>query len=169
MPCGDREDKKLLLPKNKRLQLMKSLFEGTPNVKICQDEIEMSTRLGKAVHTYDLFSEMKKTYEDVRFSLVVGGDVLLTIHTWGNSEKLQKENHFIIFNRKGYTIPERNLPPNYTLVEAELPDVSSSAVKQLIQEKNVSGEEKLKILRPWLDEKVLSFLTAEKLIEWSYY
>lgn len=37
MPCGDREDKKLLLSMNKRFYLMKLLFENTPNIKISDD------------------------------------------------------------------------------------------------------------------------------------
>lgn len=39
LPCGDREDKKLLLPMNKRFHLMHLLFANTPNIKISDDEI----------------------------------------------------------------------------------------------------------------------------------
>ena len=37
LPCGDREDKKLLLPMHKRLHLMQLLFGSTPNIKISDD------------------------------------------------------------------------------------------------------------------------------------
>jgi nicotinic acid mononucleotide adenylyltransferase len=78
----------------------------------------MSTKLGRAVHTYDLLNNIKQKYEGSCFSMVVGGDVLLTIHTWGNSAALQKENPFIIFHRKGYEIPVEKLPPQHTIIES---------------------------------------------------
>lgn len=54
------------------------------------------------VQTYDLLNNISKRYEWARFHFVVGGDVLHTLHTWGNWQKLRDEHPFIIFHRKGY-------------------------------------------------------------------
>lgn len=41
------------------------------------------------IPTYELINEIKNKYEGVKFSLTVGADILHTIHTWGNYEKLK--------------------------------------------------------------------------------
>jgi nicotinic acid mononucleotide adenylyltransferase len=78
--------------------------------------MEMSKQKGGAVQTYDLIGQLQKKYEWATFIFVMGGDVMHTIHTWGNSDKLQQENPFIIFNRKGYEIPVDKLPPKSTVI-----------------------------------------------------
>lgn len=59
---------------------------------------------------------MRKKYEWANFIIVVGGDVMHTIHTWGKADRLQQENPFIIFSRKGYEIPPDKLPPQKTII-----------------------------------------------------
>ena len=56
LPCGDREDKKLLLPTKIRFQLMKNLFRENNRIKVSEDEIEMSRMRGGQIHTYDLLN-----------------------------------------------------------------------------------------------------------------
>lgn len=87
LPCGDREDKKLLMRKEQRFQLMRRLFEGDKRIKVSEEEIDLSKAMGKAIHTYDLLVELRKKY-DARFHFVVGADILQTIHLWGSAEKL---------------------------------------------------------------------------------
>ena len=82
LPCGDREDKKLVLPKSVRLKLIRDLFKETPSIKISEDEIDLSRQQGGQIHTYDLMGYLMKKYEGKRFHFVVGADVLHTIHTW---------------------------------------------------------------------------------------
>lgn len=45
----------------------------------------MSKQKGAAIHTYDLIAQMRKKYDWANFIIVVGGDVMHTIHTWGNA------------------------------------------------------------------------------------
>ena len=85
MPCGDRDDKKLLLPAEKRFQLIRTIFKNHPHIKISEDEIQLSRALKKPIHTYDLLSELKKKYLQNKFYFVIGGDIIHTIHTWGNA------------------------------------------------------------------------------------
>ena len=104
LPSGDRTDKKLLLPMQKRLHLIKHLFQDNSSVVISEDEIEMSKLKGGMIETYDLLGALSKKYQQRRFHFVVGGDVLHTLHTWGNWQELRDEYPFIIFHRKGYEL-----------------------------------------------------------------
>ena len=82
LPCGDRKDKKLVLPTSSRLKMIRALFKEVPQIKVSEEEIEMSKQQGDQIHTYDLMTHMLKKYEGSRFHFVVGADVLHTIHTW---------------------------------------------------------------------------------------
>jgi nicotinate-nucleotide adenylyltransferase len=163
MPCGDRADKKLLLSKAQRFALMRQLFQKQPRVRVSEDEIEMSLQEGRQIHTYDLLKAMRAKHAQTHFHFVVGADVLETIHLWGNAEKLQAENPFIVFHRKGYPLNVGKLPGESRVVETELPEVSSSEVKKVIGSGR-SGEEKAEQLSAWLPEEVLAFLRAETVI-----
>lgn len=102
MPCGDRDDKKLLLPMEKRFKLMRTIFQKHPQIIVSEEEIQLSKAMKRPIHTYDLLNELKKKYQQTKFHFVIGADILHTIHLWGNPEKLVKENAFIVFHRKGY-------------------------------------------------------------------
>lgn len=102
MPCGDRDDKKLLLSKKTRFELMRNIFKQYPQIHISEEEINLSKALQKPIHTYDLLRELKAKYQDAKFYFVFGGDILHTLHLWGSWEKLLEENAFIVFYRKGY-------------------------------------------------------------------
>lgn len=62
MPCGDRDDKKLLLPMEKRFKLMRKIFSKYPQIRVSEDEIELSKALKRPIHTYDLLNQLKKKY-----------------------------------------------------------------------------------------------------------
>ena len=65
---------------------MKTIFAQDKLIHIVDFEIELSKKLGRMIHTYELLKEMAKTYKDYKFHFVIGADILETIHTWGNSK-----------------------------------------------------------------------------------
>ena len=86
----------------KRFQLMHKIFQKHPQIKVAEDEIQLSKAMQKPIHTYDLLNELRKKYIQTKFYFVIGADILQTLHLWGSAEKLVKENAFIVFHRKGY-------------------------------------------------------------------
>ena len=52
LPCGDRTDKKLLLSKGNRFDLMNKIFMKEECIKVINFEIEMSKKLGRMIQTY---------------------------------------------------------------------------------------------------------------------
>lgn len=64
---------------------MRTIFKEIPQIKISDEEIQLSKTLKKAIHTYDLLNLLKDKYMNTKFYFVIGGDILHTIHTWGNA------------------------------------------------------------------------------------
>lgn len=165
MPCGDRDDKKLIMSKEQRFSLMKQLFKTNDKLKVIEDEIELNRLTGKMVHTYDLMNVLKQKYEGYKFHLVFGGDIVDNFKYWGNYEKLLAENSFIFFHRKGYEIIEEKLPAERKIIiEDELQEISSTYIKGIITDQKKSLEEKEELIKPWLDMEVIAFLKEQKVI-----
>lgn len=114
LPCGDRNDKKLLLSKIARFDLMKKIFQNDKKVCVSDFEIEMSLKHKRMIETYELLSLLKQAYHQTKFHFVIGGDILHTIDSWGRAKELKEQFDFIVFNRKGYQIKEPScLPKKY--------------------------------------------------------
>lgn len=71
-------------------------------VKVTDEEIKLSHERKRMIRTVELLEHLRDKYPDTNFYFVIGSDLLETIDTWAQSEKLLNENNFIIFNRKGY-------------------------------------------------------------------
>lgn len=71
-------------------------------VKVTDEEIKLSQERKRMIRTVELLEHLRDKYPDTNFYFVIGSDLLETIDTWVQSEKLLNENNFIIFNRKGY-------------------------------------------------------------------
>jgi nicotinate-nucleotide adenylyltransferase len=65
-----------------RFEMIDRLYAESKLIKVSNEEMEMSVRMGGQVYTYDLLNYLKKKYEWARFYFVVGGDVLHTIGSW---------------------------------------------------------------------------------------
>ena len=98
----------------------------------------MSRQRREQIQTYDLLNEFKKRYIWAKFYFVIGADILHSIHSWDNAQKLQKEHNFIVFNRKGYELERSKLPLNSLIIENQSIEVSSSYLKEIIKDENLS-------------------------------
>ena len=98
----------------------------------------MSRQRREQIQTYDLLNEFKKRYIWAKFYFVIGADILHSIHSWDNAQKLQKEHNFIVFNRKGYELERSKLPLNSLIIENQSIEVSSSYLKGIIKDENLS-------------------------------
>ena len=49
----------------------------------------------------------------LKFAFIIGGDLVNTLTSWDEGDKLVEEILFLIFNRKGHLFDKENLPKNY--------------------------------------------------------
>ena len=64
MPCGDRNDKRLVLSFEERLMLLQScvkkyMGKQKVRIRICSEEIEMSKQKKRMIETYELLQHFK--------------------------------------------------------------------------------------------------------------
>jgi nicotinate-nucleotide adenylyltransferase len=95
---------------------------------------------------------------ETKFYFVIGGDILHSLHLWGNADKLVQENAFIVFYRKGYELLPDKMPAESRVVEVDLPEISSSAIKAVVASHGKTREEKLQELKEWVSEEVITLL-----------
>jgi len=147
IPCGPRPDKPSLKTSAiDRFIMCHLAINGTfgPRfpVKVCDIEV----MLPEALASLPLINLLEKKHPDLDFCFVIGEDLVKDLRKWTGpndpkmGEKLYREKQFLLINRPGYTINDKDLPCNFqrvlpkikgaTLVETRL---SSSEVRKRIR------------------------------------
>lgn len=118
VPCGKRPDK----PTLRRTVLDRLLMchlavdttfgSGFP-VKVSDIELDEP----KALPTWDLMQKIKRDRPDLQPVFVIGSDLVNDLKSWDEGERLWAEESFIVINRPGYELANRELPPHATRLE----------------------------------------------------
>lgn len=118
-----------------RYNMVLLAFRGVSKVLVSDYE-SGSDRPGYSLYTMRHFRELYG--EDTAF--IIGMDSLLTIHKWYEYTTLLKENHFIVFRRKGdenylSTIEKynRDYDADIRVASMEYVDVSSTDIRKSFQ------------------------------------
>lgn len=113
--------------------------------------------LPKPSYTWRTLCELRDTFPEHEFSLVIGSDNWLVFDRWRNYEDILRHFNIIIYPRPGYEVAGE-LPLNVKLLkEAPQALISSTFVRKGIQEgKNMNF---------FLDPAVTEFIKANKLYE----
>lgn len=139
VPCGDRDDKKLVSCEH-RINMLKlaiaSVFKSLSIIKI--NDIEMKNK--KMIPTYELMQLFINNY-DHEFYFIIGSDLINSIEKWHYGLKLKNEINFIILERFGYKINMNNLPKKYIIIQNAMDESSSTQIRERLNEFN----EKFKI------------------------
>ena len=114
-----------LMANRKRLQLARQAVKGMKGVKVSDFEMH----LPKPSYTYITLRRLREAYPEVEFSLLIGGDNWLIFDRWKNAEEILRSTPIIIYPRKGSEIDASALPPNVTLLEMPLYDISSTEIR----------------------------------------
>lgn len=80
-----------------RLALTQLAFEGLPGVQVCGVELE---REGKS-YTWDTLTLLRGRFPKVKFSLLMGQDMLETIEQWYCAEQLLRTTPMVVYPRYG--------------------------------------------------------------------
>lgn len=104
-----------------RLELCRVAFSGVPDVVV--SDIEAS--LPKPSYTMETVRELARREPDATFRLVVGTDILPDLPHWREGEALLRLAPPLVLGRKGHPGPGQ---------EADLPEVSSSELRELLGE-----------------------------------
>lgn len=134
MPTGDREDKHQKATGSQRLEMLtlavNDTFKGYPCIRVSPREIEHGT----TIPTTFLMRQLRETFSHLRFSFVLGDELVWMLHTWDLPRELVSENHFIVLRRNNAEIPPIvcGASFSYTFASADIPlyQVSSTLVRK---------------------------------------
>lgn len=114
------------------------------------DSIEVDTP--KKHYTFDTITALKEKYDNAKLYFIIGGDMVDDLKTWYRIDELVELVQFVGVNRPGSKMVT---PYSIQVVEAPLMAISSSLIRQRVQERNP-----VDLLLP---TGVLEYIEAEKL------
>mmetsp|Transcript_15630 Transcript_15630/g.45696 ORF Transcript_15630/g.45696 Transcript_15630/m.45696 type:complete len:231 (-) Transcript_15630:57-749(-) len=119
VPCGARPDKPSLTRSTLDRLLMCHLAVNTTfgsSFPVKVSDIELKEE--KALPTWNLLQKLKKERTDIVPLFVIGSDLVPTLKSWDEGERLWAEENFIIIDRPGYELNDAaQYPPNSTKLE----------------------------------------------------
>lgn len=132
-PHNPLKERSELMPDEERLDLAQKAVKDISKVKVSDFEM----RLPKPSYMYNTLLSLRESYPDYQFVLIIGSDNWLCFNKWYKYEEIINQFNIIIYPRKGSEIEIATLPPNVTLLQMPLYDISSTMIRQKLQ----SGED----------------------------
>lgn len=142
-----------------RLNMCRLLCSGVSVAEVSDMEL---LRGGKS-YSYDTLSVLKQKYSDLQ--ILIGGDMLTTFDTWYRYKDILKIAEILAVRRPGidnelfddFVTFLRKLGGRVLVVTAEMPDISSTEIRDCFYSKN---QEKLTELLP---KNILDYILENKL------
>ncbi|MBK9109382.1 MAG: nicotinate-nucleotide adenylyltransferase [Saprospiraceae bacterium] len=113
-----------------RLHLVNISVEDNPKIKSCSIEFH----LPQPSYTIDTLTHLKEKYPLHDFALIMGSDILTSLHKWKNYEQILNNYKIYIYKRSGSLIPDSfSEHPAFRFCEAPLLEISASYVRECIR------------------------------------
>ena len=129
-PHNPHKERKTLARDYDRLNLV-HLAIGD-NVKLRASDIEFN--LPKPSYTVDTLAYLREKYPHRVFSLIMGGDNLVSLPKWKNYEVIINNHHIYVYNRPGAKQGDLSSLDSIQYIDAPLLDLSASYIRQMIKE-----------------------------------
>ncbi|MEK9740433.1 MAG: nicotinate (nicotinamide) nucleotide adenylyltransferase [Flavobacteriaceae bacterium] len=122
-----------LLEDHHRLAMVQLAVKAIPFLEVC--EVEFT--LPKPNYTIDTLMQLKKSYPDIEFVLLMGFDNLVTFHYWKEYEKILNQVELYVYPRKhSQTLPDLFLDHHkIKIIQAPMLDYASETIRKLILQK----------------------------------
>lgn len=129
-----KEDEELL-PEKLRLLLVNKSIVAYPRFKASDIEFH----LPKPSYTVRTLEELRKTYTDIHFSLIIGADNWLKFKEWKDWQQIINCHDIYVYPRKGYSInADNSVPDKVHIVHSPILEISSTFIrKSMTQGKDI--------------------------------
>ena len=132
IPCGDnRGDKKLKSNGQHRIEMVKLILNDIIDKEVPIKINDIEIKEGKYLPTWDLIEMLKIRYPNYNFFFIIGSDLLASLRTWDNGDRLANETTFIVLRRPGYDFDESLIPEKSTILETNF-EGSSTVIRNRI-------------------------------------
>lgn len=114
-----------LITENHRLQMVEIAIQKEPRFKACDVEFDLP-RPSYTIHTLE---KLQKNNPLNRFTIIMGGDNLLSIDRWKNASEILSKFPVIVYPRPGFNNDKLPEGAKIQIVEAPLLDISSTLIR----------------------------------------
>lgn len=115
---------------NLRLELVKLAIADYPRFHASDFEFH----LPRPSYTVNTLDALQSAHPDRKFTLIIGADNWEIFPRWYKAEEILKNHHIMIYPRPGYSIDCNKLPSSVQVVDTPLLEVSSTFIRQALQE-----------------------------------
>ncbi len=127
-PHNPHKSKASLANDYDRLHLLNLAIGDNPKLK--SSDIEFN--LPQPSYTIDTLTHLSEKYPNKRFSLIMGGDNLGSLHKWKNYEKILEYYSITVFSRPGYDLGPLAAHPKVTVLQdTPMLHISASDIRNL--------------------------------------
>ncbi|MBO1363983.1 nicotinate-nucleotide adenylyltransferase [Prevotella sp. A2931] len=119
-----------LLDDAKRLEMARLALQDEPRLTVSDIEFHLP-RPSYMLHTLQALTH---AYPQHRFFLLVGGDNWAAFDRWFGYREILAHYPVVVYPRGGYPVTANNLPPNVTLADTPLMDISSTQIRQNVRD-----------------------------------
>ena len=119
-----------LLADHLRLELVRKAIADNPHFRASDYEFQ----LPKSSYTWNTLQHLSHDYPTHRFTLLVGGDNWAAFDRWYHAEDILSNYKIVVYPRRGQEIDKSTLPTNVSLLQTPLIDVSSTDVRQRVEQ-----------------------------------
>lgn len=119
-----------LLDDHLRLEMAQVALQDEPRLIAKDDEF----RLSKPSHTWHTLQCLSNEHPDTSFTLIIGADNWHVFNQWAHYQEILQKYEIIIYPRQHTAIDTASLPSNVHLVDTPLYNISSTEVRQRIQQ-----------------------------------
>lgn len=135
-PCANHMNGKDLVPADLRLEMCWNAAKSDGRIKTFDYDIKHNPS-GDAFHLVNLLQHDPEYYDKYTFYYAIGMDNALSISSWVNYDKLIHMIPFVVFNRPGWTAPQKEWfmehPHIFLNVEKELVNISSTRIRNILK------------------------------------
>lgn len=119
-----------LLSEDIRYSLVEAAITGNNRLRA----IDLEFKLSKPNFTITTLDELHRLYPEVEFVLLMGGDNLLGLAGWKDTERIQREFDIYVYPRPGYELlPDDSVKARLRIINAPLLDISATFIRQSIE------------------------------------
>ena len=128
-PQNPLKEKASLARDYDRLHLVRLALDDNPKLQVSTVEFD----LPKPSYTVDTLAYLKEKHPERRYTLIMGGDNLGTLHKWKNYELLLRDHSIYVYARPGYSLGNLADHANVHLFDAPQMHISASYIRQCIK------------------------------------
>jgi nicotinate-nucleotide adenylyltransferase len=125
------------------LKQQSELLPDALRLKMVQEVLQQETRLlasdyefhlPRPSYTWNTLQHLSQDYPDRQFILIIGADNWAHFDKWYRGDDIVSQYDVIVYPRQGSVLSHDQLPARVTIVDTPLYTVSSTEVRQLVQQ-----------------------------------